>query len=219
MHRAIKRTTAITGLLLATTLMLFCQQEQAPAPNPPLAMNARERQILGEIRRMARTHETYLSIPVEDGEALWLLAEATDAKHVAEIGTSTGYSGLWFCMALQATGGHLTTFEINHARVTEAREHFKEAGVAHLVTVVEGNAHQEIEKLKGPVDVAFIDADKQGYVDYLNKLLPLVRPGGLILAHNVDMAPDYVKAVTTNPNLQTIFYMQGRGLAVTLKKR
>ena len=46
-----------------------------------------------------------------------------------------------------------------------------------------------------------------------------MRPGGLILAHNVDMAPDYVKAVTTNPDLETIFYMEGNALAVTLKKR
>jgi len=70
-----------------------------------------------------------------------------------------------------------------------------------------------------PIDVAFIDADKPGYVDYLNKVLPLVRPGGLILAHNVDMVPDNVKAVTTNPGLVTIFYTQGRGLAITFRKR
>ena len=58
-----------------------------------------------------------------------------------------------------------------------------------------------------------------GYVDYLNKLLPLVRPGGLVLAHSVNMVPDYVKAVTSNADLETVFYAQGAGLAVTLKKR
>ena len=73
--------------------------------------------------------------------------------------------------------------------------------------------------MRAPIDVVFIDADKAGYVDYLDKLAPLVRPGGLILAHNVDMVPDYVKAVTTDRNLETIFYMEGGGLAVTLKKR
>ena len=88
-----------------------------------------------------------------------------------------------------------------------------------MVTVVEGDAHEELAKLKMPIDVAFIDADKGGYIDYLNKLLPLVRPGGLILAHNVEMVPDYVKAVTTNPGVETIFYMEGAGLSVTLKKR
>lgn len=205
------------GMMLATAVLALGQQSQYS--NPPLARTPTEKKILAEIALMAKDHETYLAVPREDGEALWILTEAVNAKRVAEIGTSTGYSGLWLCLALQATGGHLTTFEINHRRATEARQHFKAAGVADRVTVIEGDAHKNIEKLKGPFDVVFIDADKSGYVDYLNKLLPLVRSGGLILAHNVDMVPDYVRAVTTNPDLQTIFYMQGRGLAVTLKKR
>ena len=87
-----------------------------------------------------------------------------------------------------------------------------------IVTVVEGDAHEQVAKLKGPVDIAFIDADKGDYLDYLNKLLPLVRPGGLILGHNMDMVPDYVKAVTNTADLETIFYTEGAGLGVTLKK-
>jgi predicted O-methyltransferase YrrM len=100
-----------------------------------------------------------------------------------------------------------------------ARQHFEQAGVGKIVTSVEGDAHEQIAKVKGPVDIAFIDAEKPGYVDYLNKVLPLIRPGGLILAHNIEMVPDYVKAVTANPDLETVFYMEGNGLAVTLKKR
>ena len=145
--------------------------------------------------------------------------EAAGARNVVEIGTSTGYSGLWLCLALQKTNGRLTTFEIDHQRASMAREHFREAGVEKMVTLIEGDAHEQVAKLKGPIDIAFIDADKGGYVDYLNKLLLLVRPGGLILAHNVDMVPDYVKAVTTRGELETIFYMEGGGLGVTLKKR
>jgi predicted O-methyltransferase YrrM len=168
---------------------------------------------------MVKSHQTYLSVPIQDGKALRLLAEAASAKNVVEIGTSTGYSGLWFCLVLQKTGGHLTTFEIDHERASKAREHFKEAGVEPMVTIIEGDAHEQVTKLRGPVDLVFIDADKSGYVDYLNKLRPLVRPGGLILAHNVDMVPDYVRAVTTSGELETIFYMEGGGLGVTLKKR
>jgi predicted O-methyltransferase YrrM len=67
--------------------------------------------------------------------------------------------------------------------------------------------------------MVFLDADKEGYVDYLDRLLPLVRPGGLILAHNIDSAPDYVSRVTSSPDLETVFYMQGGGLGITLKKR
>ena len=190
-----------------------------PPLAPPLGKTDAEKRILAVLDEMAKLHQTYLSVPVQDGRALWLLTEAVDAKQVVEIGTSTGYSGLWFCLALQKTGGHLNTFEINHQRAAQARRHFQQAGVEGRVTVVEGDAHEQVAKLKGPLDVVFIDADKSGYLDYLNKLLPLVRPGGLILAHNVDMAPEYVKAVTTNADLETIFYMQGAGLGVTLKKR
>lgn len=190
-----------------------------PAPNPQAAEKEREKKILAVLDAMVKSHQTYLSVPVQDGKALRLLTEAAGAKNVVEIGTSTGYSGLWLCLALRSTGGHLTTFEIDHQRASMAREHFKEAGVEKLVTIIEGDAHEQVSTLKGPIDVAFIDADKGGYVDYLTKLLPLVRPGGLILAHNVDMVADYMKAVTTSTELETILYMEGGGLAITLKKR
>lgn len=188
----------------------------------PLAKTEGEKRILSVLDEMRKAGRTYLSVPVSDGRMLRLLTEALDAKTVVEIGTSTGYSGLWLCLALQTTGGKLITFEIDSGRAATARNHFEQAGVNQLVTVIEGDAHEEVTSLKGPIDLVFIDADKEGYVDYLNKLLPLVRPGGLILAHNVGMtavAEGYVKEVTANPDLETIFYMDGAGLGVTLKKR
>jgi caffeoyl-CoA O-methyltransferase len=184
-----------------------------------LARNPAEGAILSVLDTMMKSGGTYLSVPESDGKALRLLTEAADAQTVVEIGTSTGYSGLWFCLALRSTGGHLTTFEIDHDRAQAARENFRKAGAEKIVTVVEGDAHKEIGRLRAPIDVVFIDADKSGYVDYLKKLEPLVRPGGLILAHNVDMVPDYIKSVTADHNLETIFYMRGAGLAVSLRKR
>jgi caffeoyl-CoA O-methyltransferase len=198
--------------MMSMTLVLTL----AAAPSTATDAESRIRSVLEEMRAGGRT---YLSVPPEDGRALRLLTEAVGARHVVEIGTSTGYSGLWFCLALQATGGRLTTFEIDHGRAAAARKNFQQAGVDSIVTVVEGNAHETIGSLKGPIDVVFIDADKDGYVDYLHKLLPLVRPGGLILAHNVGMVPDYMKQVTTSPDLETVVYREGAGLAVTLKKR
>jgi len=93
-----------------------------------------------------------------------------------------------------------------------------QAGMADIITLVEGDAHEEVKKLKGSIDILFLDADKEGYIDYLNKLLPLVRPGGLVIAHNITpgMAdPRYMEAITTNPNLETIVRS---GVGVTLKK-
>jgi caffeoyl-CoA O-methyltransferase len=216
-----KRNLSIVAALLSASFVAYSQpREYAGLHSPGPAADDRdaEAKILAVLNGMARAHQTYLSVPEKDGRALRLLTAAAGARSVVEIGTSTGYSGLWLCLALRETNGRLTTFEIDHGRASMARAHFRDAGVEKLVTVVEGDAHEQLGKLQGPIDVAFIDADKGGYVDYLHKLLPLVKPGGLILAHNVDMVPDYVKLVTTNADLETIFYMEGGGLGVTLKK-
>ena len=165
-----------------------------------------------------------MNVPVKDGELIRMLTRSTRARRVVEIGTSNGYSGIWFCLALKSTGGKLITYEINERRANLAKDNFKRAGVDDIVTLVEGDAHENVKKLEGPIDILFLDADKSGYMDYLKKLLPLVRPGGLILAHNTTNAgsdmQDYLKAVTTNPDLQTLFlHKDGRGMGVTLKIR
>jgi len=189
------------------------RQGQAPLP-----ANEEEKKILSVLDDMDRNQGGgMMNVPREDGRLLRLLTEAAGAKHVVEIGTSNGYSGIWFCLALRTTGGKLTTHDIDEGRASLARENFKRAGVDKLVTLVMGDAHETVTKIKEPIDILFIDADKEGYTDYLNKLLPLVRPGGLILAHNIDStAQAFVDAITKNPSLETV---QAQGVTVTLKKR
>ncbi len=182
----------------------------------PTSSSPAEAKIIAVLDRMAANDETFLAVDPENGRMLRVLAETAGAKHVVEIGTSTGYSGLWTCLGLRATGGRLTTFEIDPGRAEQARKHFAQAGVDKLVEVVVGDAHENVKRLQGPIDLVFLDADKEGYASYLKTLLPLVRPGGLIAADNIQMAPDYAQAVTTDPQLETIFF--GR-FAVTLKKR
>jgi len=181
-----------------------------------------EKKLLAALEEM-RKGPRYANVPTIDGRLLRLLTEAVNAKRVVEIGTSTGESGVWFAMALKKTGGHLWTHEIDPGRAKIAAENFKKAGVADIITIIEGDAHQTVAQHKDPIDVLFLDADKEGYIDYLNKLLPVVRPGGLIIAHNMNprMAHrPFVEAITTNPELETAFvYMEGSGISVTLKKR
>jgi len=185
--------------------------------NPPSLPNSdTEKRILSVLDQARRSGEVYLQVDEDAGRMMRLLLETTGAKNAAEVGTSTGYSSLWLSLALQKTGGRLITFEIDAGRAAMARKHFQQAGVDHFITVVEGDAHENLKRLKESLDFVFLDADKEGYVDYLNNLLPLVRAGGVIVADNVDRAPDYVKAVTTNPALETVPY--GRG-TLTLKKR
>jgi predicted O-methyltransferase YrrM len=190
----------------------------------PIAKTAAEKKILSVLDEMARDRSrTFANVSPTDGRLLRQLAEAVGAKRVVEIGTSTGYSGLWFAMALRTTGGKLITHEIDAVRAAMAQDNFKKAGVDDLITIVEGNAHETVKQQKDPIDILFLDADKEGYVDYLDKLLPLIRPGGLIIAHNMNTRqadPKYAEAITTNSELETLLLLkEGTGVSVTLKKR
>ncbi len=190
----------------------------------PLPADPNEERILRLLEEIAGGDRSNLMVPLEDGRLLRMLAESTGARNIVEIGTYNGYSALWFCLALRTTGGKITTHEMNAKYIAMAQDNFKKAGVEGMVTIVEGDAHETVTRLKEPIDILFIDADKPGYADYLKKLLPLVRPGGLILAHNTTntakQMPDYFTAVTTDPSLDTIFLGQHSiGIGVTLKKR
>lgn len=190
----------------------------------PLPKSEEEKRILSVLDDMDRNQrQGSMNVPIEDARLLRILVESIHARHVVELGTSNGYSAIWICLALRTTGGKLTTHEIDARRAALARGNFKRAGVDKIVTLVEGDAHVEVTKLKEPIDLLFIDADKAGYLDYLNKLSPLVRPGGLIVAHNMRRPPPdpkYVEAITTNPDLETVFLnMHAAGIGVTLKKR
>ena len=192
---------------------------------PVLPKNDFEKKVMSVIIDMNKNQrEGFQGVPLADGRLLRLFAESRNAKNIIEIGTSNGNSALWFCLALKASGGRLITHDIDPDRIKVAKENFKRAGVADMITIVMGDAHETVKKLKDPIDILFLDADKSGYIDYLKKLLPLVKPGGLIMAHNVANARkgmgDFIKAVTTDKNLDTVFlHMDRSGVSVTIKKR
>lgn len=190
-------------------------------PNTVMANNDTEEKILTILDDMNKKQSRgNMNVPVVDGRLLRLLSEAIGAKHVVEIGTSNGYSSIWLSLALQKTDGKLTTFEIDAHRASLARENFKKAGVDKLITLVEGDAHENVKNIKENIDLLFLDADKEGYIDYLKKLLPLMRPGGLIVGHNINPGqadPRFIKAITTNPELESLL-VHGQ-VSITLKKR
>lgn len=189
----------------------------ADLEKPTVPKDENEKKILAILDDILAS-QRYRNVPPEDGRFLRIMTESMNAKNVIEIGTSTGYSAIWIGMGLQKTGGKLTTYEIDTERAATARANFKRAGMADVITLVEGDAHEKIKNLKDPIDMVFLDADKDGYIDYLNKLLPLVRPGGLIIAHNITLRmadPKYMEAITTNPNLETIVRS---GVSISLKK-
>jgi len=190
--------------------------------SPPLPKNDREEQALTVLDELSKG-KWYLNVTTREGRVLRQLAEAVGAKRVVEIGTSSGYSTIWLALGVRSAGGKVFTHERDPEKVKIAAENFKKAGVDDLVTIIEGDAHETVKQHKEPIDLVFLDADKKGYVDYLDKLLPLVRPGGLILGHDMHRPmpdPRYIEAITKNPDLETSFIMmESFGISMTLKKR
>lgn len=194
-------------------------------PQHPKPRDPAEEKIIAAMEEMfAEQARGMGNVPPEDGRLLRMLTESLEAKHVVELGTANGYSALWFCLALRSTGGRLTTHELDRDRIALARKNFKRAGVEDLVTLVEGDAHETIKRLRGPIDLVLIDAEKEGFTDYLEKLLPLVRKGGLIIGHDstgqADQMSAYFKAIASNPDLETVFVDASRwGMVITRKMR
>ncbi len=190
---------------------------------PPLAKDEKEKRALEALDEMTKG-KWHLNITTREGRVLRQLVEAVGAKRVVEIGTSSGYSTIWLALGARASGGKVFTHEINPDMVKLARENFRKAGVEEVITIIEGDAHKTVKQHKEPIDVLFLDAEKKGYLDYLNQLLPLVRPGGLIFGHDMHRRPTpdprYIEAITTNPNLDTSFIMmECFGISMTTKKR
>ncbi len=224
---------AVTALAMFTTIIgvTLAQRpggrrgggvSEADFNAPPLPKDEIEKKILDAMEAM-RQGPRYRNVSVTDGRLMRLLTESIGAKRVVEIGTSTGESAVWFALALRRTGGHLFTHEIDPGRAKIAEDNFKKAGVDDLITIVMGDAHETVKQHKEPIDVLFLDADKQGYIDYLDKLLPRIRPGGLIIAHNMStrMADSrYMEAITKNADRETVFLLrEGAGISVTMMKR
>jgi predicted O-methyltransferase YrrM len=171
----------------STAHSLGAEGGEKPAPKNKEALD----RLMAEMETKGRQ---FLSVPRKDGQFLNLLVKASRAKNVLEVGTSHGYSAIWIALGLEETGGHLATIEIQPDRVKLAKDHLTQAGLSHRVTFKEGDAHQIVPTLEGPFDFVFLDADKEGQMDYFNKLFPKKLPPGAILAvHNAIRLRDSMK--------------------------
>jgi len=191
----------LLGLVASAT-----QAASAAAAGAAKRDPARLRRLLEE---MDTQGPRYWSVPRKDGEFLHFLVKATRARSVLEVGTSHGYSAVWMGLALEETGGRLTTIEIDQARHDLARKHVSEAGLSLRVALIMGDAHAELPKLDGPFDLVFLDADKEGQVDYFHKLFPgKLAPGGVLAVHNAirqaGSMRDYLELIRKHPDFDTV---------------
>jgi caffeoyl-CoA O-methyltransferase len=128
-----------------------------------------------------------IQVSPNEGKLLYLLAKMSGARRVLEIGTLGGYSTIWLARALPE-GGRLVSLELDAHHAEVARSNVERAGLSERVEVRVGDARESLADLHGAgevFDLVFIDADKEGYPEYLDWSLKLSRPGTVILADNV----------------------------------
>ena len=160
-------------------------------------LNRASDQLLDDIARGNATRDLPL-VDAEVGALLRVLATSIGASRILEIGTAIGYSGIWLAGALPADG-MLVTMELDETRAREARENFARAGVSDRVSVVVGDAQLKIAKVSGPFDLIFQDGSKKLYTPLLDRLVALLRPGGLLVTDNVLWAGEVVPGFQNTP--------------------
>jgi predicted O-methyltransferase YrrM len=129
-----------------------------------------------------------MQIGPDQGAFMALIARLIGATRYLEIGSFTGYSALSVALALPP-GGRIVALDVSKEFTDHARRYWKDAGVAEIIDLRLGPAidslDRMIEKVEGPFDFAFIDADKGNYDAYYERVLKLLRPGGLIALDNM----------------------------------
>lgn len=172
-----------------------------------LSIDSRVREVLLDLEALNERGE-YWNVSRSIGVLLSTLVKILKAQTVLEIGTSTGYSGVLFAEALSHTNGMLYTVESHAERFELARDSFERAGLDAFVHQVKGHAPEVLEEIDAAVlfDIAFFDATKMEYQQYLEAVLPRLRKGGLIIADNVvshkESVQPFVDEVEKNGSLQ-----------------
>jgi len=191
-----------------------------------------EDDLLREVRADIEQRGPTIQVSAEAGRLLALLVRAAGATRVLEVGTLFGYSGIWMAREL-GPGGHMDTIEIEKMHADAAEHWFERAGLADRVTVHRGAGLDVLATLPGPYDVAFIDADKRTYPEYIRLSLERLRPGGIVMADNairrgrIALADDDVDMQGTrgmhdllagDSNLVATTVRVGDGLAIAVKR-
>jgi caffeoyl-CoA O-methyltransferase len=146
-----------------------------------------------------------MQIAPEQGVFLQLLVALTGCDFVVEVGTFTGYSSVCLARGLNP-GGRLLCLDVSEEWTALARDAWAAAGLADRVELRLGPALESLRALPPDpvVDLAFIDADKGGYLGYYEELVPRLRPGGLVIADNVLWSGAVLDAGDTSADTEAI---------------
>ena len=175
--------------------------------------------------------EKMLAITRNIGLFYNVLLHGIKAKKILEIGTSTGYSTLWFAEAIIANNeGKIITIDQDGNKIVRAKKNFEEAGVSNLIEIRKGDALEILSQIreefdsKETFDFIFIDADKERYIQYFDMVFPLLKTGGFIGADNIlwpekfaGLIKPYVEHVKNNPKVRSVTVPIDNGEELSIK--
>lgn len=182
-------------------------------------MNTKLKKILSELEK---TSSIYWNISRDTAIFINSIIKESKHKTVFEIGTSTGYSGLWIAEALSQNGGHLYTME-SHAkgRYPLGQESFAKSGLQKYITHILGHAPEDIPEIPKKIDLLFLDATKEEYVEHFDALKNRISKGGMIVADNLYSHPiplkPFVDKINSTPGWEVYELAIGTGLLIASK--
>jgi caffeoyl-CoA O-methyltransferase len=141
-------------------------------------------QLLIELEEEAREEKIPIVGPIV-GELLHILARATKAERILELGTATGYSTIFLARAFASTRGRLVTIDNDPDMAARAATNFRRAGLDRQIDMIVGDAQEKLSSMNKCFDFIFLDIEKEQYASILPHCGRLMRPGGLMVADNV----------------------------------
>lgn len=192
-------------------------------------MNAERHEFLRTLHQAGVEHDAretdrtarYRNLDPDTGHFIHIQIELMSAQTVVEVGTSNGYSTVWFADAVEQTGGRLISVDINSQE--DAIRNIEQTGLSASVEFVQADAGDCLRGLAdNSVDLLFLDAERTQYVDWWPHPHRVLRPGGLMLIDNAHHpAPDelvgFVELINAEPGLDHLTLMVGSGLILARK--
>ena len=139
--------------------------------------------VLTEMERYAKKHDVPIIGPA-CGRLLYLIAQLTGAKRIFEMGSAIGYSTIWLARAA-GPGAEIYYTDGSAENAKMAGQHFIRAGVADRIQILVGDALSLLDEIGGPFDLMFIDVNKEQYPEALQKAIPRLKSGGVLITDNV----------------------------------
>lgn len=141
-----------------------------------------------DVARSARPYlkDAFIPVDPEQGVLLYQLVRASGARRIVEFGTSFGISTIYLAAGVRDNGGgHVVTTEMEPRKIEQARRNFERAGVAQLISLLEGDAFKTLAQAQEPIDLLFLDGWKEMCLPLLRQLESRLSPGAVVLCDNI----------------------------------